>query len=86
MNTVEFDYDAFLDGLESASTLSTTSPTTTENDTDSGIAYTPPMPMGLDDTVIDFDALGKSIKLMKLEKGMIIFRFSAITYGKSIIR
>jgi cyclic AMP-dependent transcription factor ATF-6 alpha len=57
MNTVEFDYDAFLDGLESASTLSTTSPTTTENDTDSGIAYTPPMPMGLDDTVIDFDAL-----------------------------
>jgi hypothetical protein len=44
------------------------------------------MPMGLDDTVIDFDALGKSIKLMKLEKGMIIFRFSAITHGKSIIR
>jgi hypothetical protein len=37
-----------------------TSPTTTsENDSDSGIAYTPPMPIGMDDTVINLDNFGK---------------------------
>jgi len=58
MNPVEFDYTPFFDGLESASTLATTSPTTTENDSDSGIAYTPSMPAALDSTVIDLDDLG----------------------------
>jgi cyclic AMP-dependent transcription factor ATF-6 alpha len=59
MTAIELDFDAFLDGLESVSTFSntTTSPTTTENDSDSGIASTPPMPIDLDNTVIDLDNL-----------------------------
>ncbi|CAM4961727.1 unnamed protein product [Rotaria socialis] len=54
MNTYEFDYNTFLDGLESIDALSsnTTSP---ENESDSGIASTPSMSMGLDSTVIDLD-------------------------------
>jgi hypothetical protein len=59
MNSVDFDYDAFLGDLESVDTLSTTSPTTTENDLDSGIGNTPPMTFGSDNTVIDFDEFGK---------------------------
>ncbi|CAF4027074.1 unnamed protein product [Rotaria sp. Silwood1] len=61
MNTVEFDYDAYFDGLESVDKLSnnTTSPTTTstEYDSDYGIAHTPIMTHQLDNTVIDFDTL-----------------------------
>jgi hypothetical protein len=59
MTAVELDFDNFFDGLESASTFSntTTSPTTTENDSDSGIASTPSMPIDLDNTVIDLDNL-----------------------------
>ena len=64
MNTSEFDYDAFFGDLESASTLSTTSPTptttSTENDLDSGVGNTPPMMMGFDNTVIDLDEFGKN--------------------------
>ncbi|CAF1021772.1 unnamed protein product [Adineta steineri] len=61
MNTEDFDYDAFLGGLESVDTFSnhTTSPTTliSENDSDSGIAYTPPLLPEMDSTVIDLDNL-----------------------------
>ncbi|CAF4278184.1 unnamed protein product, partial [Adineta steineri] len=61
MNTEDFNYDAFLGGLESVDTFSnhTTSPTTliSENDSDSGIAYTPPLLPEMDSTVIDLDNL-----------------------------
>lgn len=60
MTTTEFDYDAFFNNLESVDTLSnnTTSPTTsTENESDSGIASTPSMSNHLDNTVIDLDDL-----------------------------
>ncbi|CAF1043905.1 unnamed protein product [Rotaria magnacalcarata] len=56
MNTYEFDYNTFLDGLESIDTLSSNT-TSTENESDSGIASTPSMSMGLDSTVIDLDSL-----------------------------
>ncbi|CAF1047502.1 unnamed protein product [Rotaria sordida] len=62
MNTAEFDYDTFLDGLESVDRLSnnTISPRTTsstENDSDYGIAHTPMLSTGLDNTVINLDDL-----------------------------